>query len=223
MCILVWNIMKIIYPALPNVWWLQKCHIVDIPWSMWGLSCEMWPILAYPINNNQVSKCSQRVSLLTLCRILHGVASGCDGSSSTSTLPSSNTIQTAGFLWLLTFNSLGTHGGRCPSNCLDPGFSNVCCCLPCCPPQSKHGFRVHNQTAVSELKSLYGESIVWPSVPSNHFQYHSTFVTLDSVYFNCNFKIVSVGCFTIYRLQSAQTGVLQLASHCHEMPVPHVN
>ena len=86
-----------------------------------------------------------------------------------------------------------------------------------------HGFRVHNQTAVSELKSLYGESIVWPSVLSNHFQYHSTFVTLDSVYFNCNFNIVSVGCFTIYRLQSVQTGVLQLASHCHEMPVPHVN
>ncbi len=112
-----------------------RYSLVYVRSFLWNVSM---PILAYPSNNNQVSKCSQRVSLLTLCRILHGVASGCDGNSSTSTLPSSNTIQTAGFLWLLTFNSLGTHGGRCPSNCLDPGFSNVCCCLPCCPPQSKH-------------------------------------------------------------------------------------
>lgn len=83
--IIVWNIIKSSTHTFQMCWWLQTCpyccrySLVYVKLFLWNVSM---PILAYPSNNNQVPKCSQRVSLLTLCRILHGVASGCgDGTA----------------------------------------------------------------------------------------------------------------------------------------------
>lgn len=122
-------------------------------------------------------------------------------------LPSYNTIQTAGFLWLLTFNSLGTHLEM--SNCRQIVFECLRSCLPCCPLQSKcMGFRVRNQMAVNELQIWWEHCVAMRSfqpfpTPSSKFV---TLLTL--IAFNCNcLKSVSVGSFTIYILQSTQTRV----------------
>ena len=128
-------------------------------------------------------------------------------------LPSYNTIQTAGFLWLLTFNSLGTHLEM--SNCRQIVFECLRSCLPCCPLQSKcMGFRVHNQMAVNELQIWWEHCVAMRSfqpfpTPS------SKFVTpLTLIAFNCNFKKCFCWLFHyIYSLVNPNT-CLNLASHC---------
>lgn len=138
-------------------------------------------------------------------------------------LPSYNTIQTAGFLWLLTFNSLGTHLEM--SNCRQIVFECLRSCLPCCPLQSKcMGFRVHNQMAVNELQIWWEHCVAMRSfqpfpTPSSKFV---TLLTL--IAFNCNFKKCFCWLFHyIYIFFSQPKHVFKSCKPLQEeMPVLHV-
>lgn len=138
-------------------------------------------------------------------------------------LPSYNTIQTAGFLWLLTFNSLGTHLEM--SNCRQIVFECLRSCLPCCPLQSKcMGFRVHNQMAVNELQIWWEHCVAMRAfqlfpTPSSKFV---TLLTL--IAFNCNFKKCFCWLFHyIYIFFSQPKHVFKSCKPLQEeMPVLHV-